>query len=194
MRRHLLSRAISRIWEHQPDERHEHTLRAGLAARPRSLLSRDDRRYRSKRTCGSAASRAKLRNFPGSKIVADQDAWLAEQAVKKVGDILTANPHVDIIWAANEGGTVGAVMAVKNAGKAGRVAVFGTDNSEQLSNFSWTTTTFFRRSTGSEAFRSRIQGRRSCYQRAEGTAGLKKKVSLPGFLAFTRKARGSEAV
>jgi len=40
-----------------------------------------------------------------------------------------------VIYAANEGGTIGAVMAVKNAGKAGQVVVFGTDSSEQLLSF-----------------------------------------------------------
>lgn len=76
-----------------------------------------------------------LLTLPGVRIVAEQDAWLAEQAVKKAGDILTAHPDVNIIWAANEGGTVGAVMAVKNAGKAGKVVVFGTDTGEQLADF-----------------------------------------------------------
>jgi len=76
-----------------------------------------------------------LEGLGGVEIVAEQDAWLPEQAVKKVGDILTAQPDVDIVYAANEGGTVGAVMAVKNAGKAGKVAVFGTDASEQLLGF-----------------------------------------------------------
>ncbi len=33
--------------------------------------------------------------------------------------MLTANPDIDIIWSANEGGTIGATMGVKNAGKAG---------------------------------------------------------------------------
>jgi sugar transport system substrate-binding protein len=66
------------------------------------------------------------------KIVAEQDAWLPEKAVAVAGDILTANPDVNIIYAANEGGTVGAMQAVKNAGKAGKVFVFGTDGSEQL--------------------------------------------------------------
>jgi simple sugar transport system substrate-binding protein/ribose transport system substrate-binding protein len=55
--------------------------------------------------------------------------------VKKAGDILTANPDVNILWAANEGGTVGAVMAVRNAGKAGKVVVFGTDIGEQICDF-----------------------------------------------------------
>lgn len=66
------------------------------------------------------------------KIVAEQDAWLPEKAVAVAGDILTANPDVNIIYAANEGGTVGAMQAVKNAGKSGKVFVFGTDGSEQL--------------------------------------------------------------
>ncbi|MBN63246.1 MAG: hypothetical protein CME20_17975 [Gemmatimonadetes bacterium] len=73
--------------------------------------------------------------LPGVEFVAEQDAWLPEMAIKKAGDILTANPDVDIIWSANEGGTVGSVMAVKNAGKQGDVVVFGTDASEQLVEF-----------------------------------------------------------
>ncbi len=83
----------------------------------------------------SGGFKSEVTKLPGVKIVAEQDAWLAEMAVKKAGDILTANPDVNIIWAANEGGTVGSVMAVKNAGKAGKIAVFGTDTSEQLIGF-----------------------------------------------------------
>jgi sugar transport system substrate-binding protein len=83
----------------------------------------------------SGGFKSEVTKLPGVEIVAEQDAWLAEMAVKKAGDILTANPDVNIIWAANEGGTVGSVMAVKNAGKAGKVAVFGTDTSEQLISF-----------------------------------------------------------
>jgi ABC-type sugar transport system substrate-binding protein len=71
----------------------------------------------------------------GAEIVAEQDAWLAENAIKVAGDILTANPDVNLIWAANEGGTIGAVLAVRNAGKAGKVAVFGTDANEQMLGF-----------------------------------------------------------
>ena len=66
------------------------------------------------------------------KVLAEQDAWLPEKAVAVAGDILTANPDVNVIYAANEGGTVGAMQAVKNAGKEGKVFVFGTDGSEQL--------------------------------------------------------------
>lgn len=69
------------------------------------------------------------------KIVAQQDAWLAEKAIQVAGDIITANPGLNIIYAANEGGTVGAVQAVRNAGKAGEIFVFGVDGTEQLVGF-----------------------------------------------------------
>jgi len=79
--------------------------------------------------------KGEVTKLPGVTIVAEQDAWMADQAVKKVGDMLTANPDIDIIWAANEGGTTGAVMAIKNARKAGKIVVFGTDTSDQLIGF-----------------------------------------------------------
>ncbi len=69
------------------------------------------------------------------KVVARQDAFLAEKAVSVASDLLTAHPEINVIYAANEGGTVGAVQAVRRSGKQGRVFVFGTDGSEQLANF-----------------------------------------------------------
>lgn len=68
-------------------------------------------------------------------VVARQDAWLAEKAVAVASDLLTAHPDINVIYAANEGGTVGAVQAVRRAGRQGKVFVFGTDGSEQLANF-----------------------------------------------------------
>ncbi|MGB5870958.1 MAG: substrate-binding domain-containing protein, partial [Albidovulum sp.] len=65
------------------------------------------------------------------QVVAEQDAWMPEAAVTVATDILTANPEVNVIYAANEGGTVGAMQAVLNAGRAGEVFVFGIDGSEQ---------------------------------------------------------------
>lgn len=66
------------------------------------------------------------------EIVADIDAWMQDMAVGKAGDMISANPDLDIIYTANDGGTVGTVMAVENAGKAGEIFVFGTDGSEQI--------------------------------------------------------------
>ena len=76
-----------------------------------------------------------VKKLPGVQIVAQQDAWLAPEAANVVESILTAHPDVDLVWAANEGGTVGAVTAVRNGGKAGKVVVFGTDISEQMADF-----------------------------------------------------------
>jgi ABC-type sugar transport system substrate-binding protein len=67
-------------------------------------------------------------------IVTQQDAWLAEKALAVASDMLTANPDIQVIYSANEGGTIGAVQAVKKAGLEGKVFVFGTDGSEQLAN------------------------------------------------------------
>jgi simple sugar transport system substrate-binding protein/ribose transport system substrate-binding protein len=68
---------------------------------------------------------------PNVEIVADQDAWLQDRAVQVAGDILTAHNDINIIYGANDGGTIGAVMAVKNAGLAGRCFVFGIDTGDQ---------------------------------------------------------------
>jgi simple sugar transport system substrate-binding protein/ribose transport system substrate-binding protein len=68
---------------------------------------------------------------PNVEVVAEQDAWVQDAAVQVVGDILTANRDINIIFAANDGGTIGSVMAVMNAGLAGRVFVYGIDTGEQ---------------------------------------------------------------
>lgn len=119
--------------------------------------------------------------LPGVRIVAEQDAWLAEQAVKKVGDILTANPDVNIIWAANEGGTVGAVMAVKNAGKAGKVAVFGTDTGEQLADFLLADDGILQAVTGQQPFEIGALAVQTALKAVRGEQ-VSRRVSLPGLL------------
>ena len=124
--------------------------------------------------------------LPGVSIVSEQDAWLAEQATKKVGDILTANPDVDIVWAANEGGTVGAVMAVKNAGKAGKVAVFGTDISEQLSNFLLDDDGVLQAITGQRPFEIGSMAVEAAVKVLKGQP-VEKKTSLPGVLLTREK-------
>ena len=119
--------------------------------------------------------------LPDVRIVAEQDAWLAEQAVKKAGDILTANPEVNIIWAANEGGTVGAVMAVKNAGKTGKVAVFGTDTGEQLADFLLADEGILQAVTGQRPFDIGSLAIHTALTAIHG-GKVNKRVSLPGLL------------
>jgi sugar transport system substrate-binding protein len=74
-----------------------------------------------------------LKSLPDVKVIADQDAWLQDKAITVAGDIITAKgASLNLIFSANEGGTIGATMAVKNAGKAGKIFVFGFDGSEQM--------------------------------------------------------------
>jgi sugar transport system substrate-binding protein len=68
------------------------------------------------------------------KVVAHQSAELQDTSLAKTSDMLTAHPEIQIIFACNEGGTIGAAQAVKQAGKTGKVAVFGYDGSDQITS------------------------------------------------------------
>jgi len=127
--------------------------------------------------------------LPGVTIVAEQDAWLAEQAVKKATDILTAHPDLTILWAANEGGTVGAVMAVKNAGKAGTVAVFGTDTGEQIADFLLADDNILQAVTGQRPFEIGSMAVESALKVIQGET-VRKTVSLPGILLSRQDPAG----
>ena len=63
--------------------------------------------------------------------VAAVSSHVQDDAITKVSDMLTANPGINVIWASNDGGTIGAAMAVKQAGLAGKVFVFGYDGGDQ---------------------------------------------------------------
>jgi simple sugar transport system substrate-binding protein/ribose transport system substrate-binding protein len=58
-------------------------------------------------------------------------ANMQDDALTKVTDMLTAHPEINVIWASNDGGTIGAAMAVQQAGLAGKVFVFGYDGGDQ---------------------------------------------------------------
>lgn len=88
----------------------------------------------------------------GVEVVADQDAWVQDDAVNVVSDILTANPDVNVIFAANEGGTVGSTMAVKNVGKAGTIYTFGIDANEQLAKMLLSDDNILQATTGQDSY------------------------------------------
>lgn len=50
------------------------------------------------------------------EVEAEGEAWVQDSSLQVTGDMLTANSDLDIIFACNDGGTIGAVQAVKNAG------------------------------------------------------------------------------
>lgn len=93
--------------------------------------------------CDSAAETCKLRKAGFKKALedagvkadylSDQEGYLADKATPVATNMLSANPGINLLWAANEGGTVGAVTAVRSAGS--KAVVFGTDISTQIAQF-----------------------------------------------------------
>ena len=64
---------------------------------------------------------AEMAKLPGVNIVADQAGWLADKSQPVAEAMLQANPDINLLWAANEGGTVGEALAVKSSGLEGQV-------------------------------------------------------------------------
>jgi ABC-type sugar transport system substrate-binding protein len=93
-----------------------------------------------------------MRKLPGVKIVTEQDAWKTADATTVVENILTAHPDLTMVWGANEGGTLGSVLAVKNKGMAGKVVVFGTDMSKQTAEFLLSDDNILQAVTGQKPF------------------------------------------
>ncbi len=93
--------------------------------------------------CDSAAETCKLRKAGFKKALedagveadfaADQEGYLADKATPVATNMLSSNPNINVVWGSNEGGTVGLVTAVKQS--EAKVAVFGTDISEQIAGF-----------------------------------------------------------
>ena len=124
------------------------------------------------------------------EIVADQDAWMQDTAVQTVSDILTANEAtggVDIVWAANDGGTIGATMAVKNCGKAGQTFVFGTDAAEQQAEMLKSDDNILQCVTGQDAYSIGYNTMEVLIKTLEGEKGeYGKEVIVPG-VVLTRE-------
>ena len=65
-------------------------------------------------------------------VVNNQEAFAHDKATQVGTDMLIANPEINLMYAANEGGTVGAVNAVVAAGLQGSTFVMGTDTTNEL--------------------------------------------------------------
>ncbi|WP_022868977.1 substrate-binding domain-containing protein [Schaalia vaccimaxillae] len=93
--------------------------------------------------CDTAAETCKLRKAGfietieaeglDVEFVADQEGYLADKATTTGTNMLSSNADINLVWASNEGGTVGLVTAVGQSGR--EIAVFGTDMTEQLAGF-----------------------------------------------------------
>lgn len=72
---------------------------------------------------------------PGYTIVANQKGGDASASLTAAQDMLTANPNVDALMGEYGDATVGAIKAVENAGKTGKIVVFGGDMTAALANY-----------------------------------------------------------
>jgi ribose transport system substrate-binding protein len=74
-----------------------------------------------------------LKNAPGIKVVAvDTAEWDRTKAFEKMKSFLVANPDVGGVWAANDNMALGALEAIRAAGKAKKVLVVGCDGVDEM--------------------------------------------------------------
>ena len=69
---------------------------------------------------------------PGARYVADRPGFLPGEAPETAADILTSKGDVDALYAANEGGTLGALQAIRTTRHAGRTVILGSDIDVQI--------------------------------------------------------------
>jgi len=112
--------------------------------------------------------------------VTDQEAYLADKATTVATDILTANPDIDAIWASNDGGTVGAVTAVKQAGLT--IPVFGTDIHPQLAQMILDADDILQVTTGQNPIKTAQDAYAMGKKAAEGGTNDPFQVELPGIV------------
>lgn len=73
-----------------------------------------------------------LKDHPELELVAEQSSQSDyNRALQVTEDILTANPDLNAIFAANEPGVLGAAEAVRQAGKGGDIVIIGWDASPE---------------------------------------------------------------
>lgn len=63
---------------------------------------------------------------------ANYEEYLANESMVATENMLQQNPQINILWAQNEGATIGAVSGVRAENLAGQVFVFGVDISPQI--------------------------------------------------------------
>ena len=74
-----------------------------------------------------------LADNPGVEMVAYEAAdWDRTKAYEVTANMLSANPNIDGVWAANDNMALGALEALREAGLAGQVLVVGIDGVEEV--------------------------------------------------------------
>lgn len=110
--------------------------------------------------------------------ITDQEGYLADKATAVTTNVLSANPTINLLWAANEGGTVGLTIGVKQAGKS--IPVFGTDISTQIGGFLLAPDNILQASTGQDPTATGTGAYKMAKNAIAGTVNSPFQVELPG--------------
>jgi simple sugar transport system substrate-binding protein len=110
--------------------------------------------------------------------VADQEAYIADKATTVATNVLSADPTINLLWAANEGGTQGEISAVANSG--GTVPVFGTDMSDQMATALIDPNNIFQATTGQDAIGTAQEAYRMAVKAVAGEANDPFEVGVAG--------------
>lgn len=129
---------------------------------------------------------AATKGLTGVTVVSRQDAWEAGPAIKKADEILKAHPDIDIIFGANEGGTIGAQLAIKNAGKGDKIKVFGTDAAKQEVDMLLAGDGILQAVTGQQPYDMGVKAIIAAVKATRGQA-VDKTVVIPGILLTRSK-------
>jgi ribose transport system substrate-binding protein len=79
------------------------------------------------------AAKAVFAQYPDIHILADQEAdWNREQGLKVMQGILATNPRIDAVWAQDDDTALGAIAAIKEAGRQNQMWVLGGAGMKQV--------------------------------------------------------------
>lgn len=68
-----------------------------------------------------------LKHYPDIRIVGDQEAYTVEVGVDVMSNFLQAHKHLDAVWAVNDPAGLGAIRAIKAAGRENEMFIVATD-------------------------------------------------------------------
>lgn len=121
-----------------------------------------------------------IKDIKGVKLVAEVSSPLVNEAQKKVGDMITANPKLDILYGCNDGGTLGSALAVKQANK--KIAVFGIDIGKQQLEMLLSKDNILQAVTGQDPYKIGYMSLEFAVKALKGES-VAKNVTVPGKLA-----------
>jgi ribose transport system substrate-binding protein len=74
-----------------------------------------------------------FKNYPGIKILGRQSAmWSREKSLVVMQNFLTQFAHIDAVWAGDDDTALGAIQAIKEAGRSGQMWVVGGGGMKQI--------------------------------------------------------------